>query len=131
MLTANIMRERDQLRRILELAAAQSATKKIGSAEDFVALLKNRSLAGPQQLSSDAESVITGYVNANLAKGELLEMYITKIFAAIPDSEFDKPIHPETDITLGTALNMAYYAISKWPAINNDKKPIANLPLAV
>jgi len=126
------MREREQLRRILEFVAAQSGTKEIVSAEDFLALVKNRDLAGPQKLSRDAETVITGYIGANLAGGEPLKMYVAQVLAAIPESEFDRTIHPETDITLGDAVDLARYAIAKWPApVIKSNTYTKNLPLAV
>lgn len=124
-------RSREQLQRILETAAAQSRTKEIVSADDFMALVKNRNLAGPQALSEDAEAVIQVYVAVNLAGGEPLNKYVTQVFRFIPDSEFDKPINPETDITLGDTILLAQYALIKWPVINKDKNPITNLPLAV
>lgn len=126
------MRERDQLRRILETAAAQSNIREIVSAEEFLALVKNRYLAGPQEFSKNAEAVIHVYVAANLAGDEPLNNYIKTVFRFIPDSEFEKPINPETDITLGDAIALAQYALMKWPApVVKDKNPIANLPLAV
>lgn len=124
-------RSREQLQRILGLAAAQSRTSAIMSPDDFLALVKNRELAGPQDLSEDAEAVIQVYVAANLAGGEPLNKYVTQVFRFIPDSEFDKPINPKTDITLGDTILLAQYALMKWPAINKDKNPITNLPLAV
>lgn len=126
------MREREQLLKTLELAAVQPGAQKIASAENLLALLKYPYLAGSQKLSKDAETVITGYVGANLTKGQTLKIYVTQTFAAIPDSEFDRPIHPETDITLGDAVFMAQYMIAKWPApAVKDKTSAVNLPLAV
>lgn len=123
-------RSREQLQRILEMAAAQSRTKEIVSADDFLALVKNRDLAGPQELSKDAEAVIQVYVAANLAGGEKLTRHITQVFRFIPDSEFEKPINSKTDITLGDTILLAQYALMKWPAIGKNKTPIADLPLA-
>jgi len=126
------MREREQLRKILDLAAVQPDAPKISSAEDFLALLKYRHLAGPQKLSRDAETVITGYVGANLAGGKPLDAYVTEVLAAIPESEFDRTINPETDITLGDAVDLARYAIARWPApIIKNNTSTENLPLAV
>ena len=124
-------RSREQLQRILDLAASQSHTKEIVSAEDFLALVKNRNLAGSQKFSEDAEAVINVYVAVNLAGGEPLKNYVKQVFRFIPDSEFDKPINPKTDITLGDAILLAQYALMKWPAIDKDKNHIKDLPLAI
>lgn len=124
-------RSREQLQRILEMAVAQSVTRKIGSAEDFLALVKNRDLAGPQELSKDADAVISLYVAANLAGGETLTKHVTQVLRFIPDSEFAKPINSKTDITLGDTIMLAQYALMKWPAGGKDKNSVADLPLAV
>ena len=59
-------------------------------------------------------------------------MYVAQVLAAIPESEFDRTIHPETDITLGDAVDLARYAIAKWPApVIKSNTYTKNLPLAV
>jgi hypothetical protein len=125
------MGNREQLRRKLDLAAAQEKLTDLKSPDQLLKLFSNPLLLGALP-DATASNLITSYIEANLAGGEQLADFSRNVTAKIPDSVFDRRIVAERDINLGDLIDLSRYAIEgkKW-SLGRIRSIGENLPLAV
>ena len=125
------MSDREQLRRILELAAKQQKVDDLSSAEQLLALFANPLLLGAP-LDADSAKIIGSYIQANLAGEEQLKDFSLNVIARIPNAMFEKSIVPGKDIILGDLIDLTRYAlgVKEW-SLGKKINPSENLPLAV
>jgi hypothetical protein len=125
------MGDREQLRRKLDLAAAQEELNDLQSPDQLLKLFANPMLLGalPDTVSSN---LITSYIEANLAGGEQLINFTKQVTAKIPDSVFDRSLVTGKDVTLGDLIDLSRYAIEvkKW-SFGRKRNHDENLPLGV
>lgn len=125
------MSDRERLRRLLELAAAQEHLIDLESPDQLLGLFANASLLGTT-LDPDKAKVIRSYIQANLDGEEQLKDFSLNVIARIPNAMFEKPIVPEKDIMLGDLIDLSRFAIEvkKW-TLGRKINPSDDLPLAV
>lgn len=104
------MGDREQLRRKLDLAAAQEKLVDLQSPDQLLELFASPLLLGTLP-DSTASSLIKAYIEANLTGGEQLTNFTKQVTAKIPDSVFNRPIVAGKDVNLGDLIDLSRYAI--------------------
>lgn len=125
------MGDREQLRRKLDLAAAQGKLVDLQSPDQLLGLFADPLLLGALP-DSTASNLIKAYIEANLAGGEKLASFTRQVTAKIPDSEFNRSLVPGRDVNLGDLIDLSRYAIEvrKW-SLGRKTQSTKDLPLGV